>query len=88
MLDFRRADAVRQRAEGAMGGGVAVAADDGRAGKRKTLFGADDVDDALAAVVLVEIFDAEFAGVGGELARPGPDSGSSIGLARSVVGTL
>jgi hypothetical protein len=48
MLDLRRADAVRQRAEGAVRRGVAVAADDGHAGQREALLGADDVDDALA----------------------------------------
>ncbi len=55
----RCADAVRQRAERAMCGGVAVAADNRRAGQREALLGADDVDDALALVALVEIFDAE-----------------------------
>ena len=54
---------MRQRAERAMRGGMAVAADDGGAGQRKALLGADDVDDALALVELVEIFDAEFPGV-------------------------
>ena len=50
----RRADAVRERAEGAVRRGVAVAADDGHAGQREALLGADDVDDALPAVELVE----------------------------------
>ena len=63
MLDLGGADAVRQRAERAVGGGMAVAADDGGAGQRKALLGADDVHDALALVELVVIFDAEFAGV-------------------------
>ena len=63
MLDFRGADAVRQRAERAVRGGVAVAADDGGAGQGKALLRADDVDDALALVELVVIFDAEFPGV-------------------------
>ena len=63
MLDLGGADAVRQRAERAVRGGVAVAADDGGAGQGKALLGADDVDDALALVELVEIFDAEFPGV-------------------------
>ena len=59
----RRADAVRQRAEGAVRRGVAVAADDGGAGQREALLGADHVDDALAHVELVEILDAEVLGV-------------------------
>ena len=54
---------MRQRAERAMRRGVAVAADDGGAGQRKALLGADDVHDALALVELVVIFDAEFLGV-------------------------
>lgn len=54
---------MRQRAERAMRRGVAVAADDGGARQRKALLGADDVHDALALVVLVVIFDAEFLGV-------------------------
>ena len=66
MLDLGRADAVRQRAESAMRRGVAVAADDGHAGQRKALLRADDVDDALADVVLVVIFDAEILGVLGQ----------------------
>ena len=66
MLDLGGADAVRQRAERAMGRGVAVAADDGGAGQGEALLGADDVDDALAVVELAEIFDAELARVLGE----------------------
>jgi hypothetical protein len=50
---------VRQRAEGAVGGGVAVAAHDGGAGQREALFRPDDVDDALALVGLGEVLDAE-----------------------------
>jgi hypothetical protein len=46
--------------------GVAVTADDGGAGQRKALLGADDMDDALTLVELVVIFDAEFPGVVGQ----------------------
>ena len=66
MLDFRGADTMRQCAERAMRRGVAVAADDGGAGQREALLGSDDVDDALALIELVEIFDAKFAGVFGQ----------------------
>ncbi len=66
MLDFRRADAMRQGAEGAVRRGMAVAADDGHAGQREALLGADDVDDALADIVLGIIFDAEILGVPGQ----------------------
>ena len=67
MLDLRRADAVGERPEGAMGRRVAVAADDGCARQGETLFGADDMNHALAPVMLVVIFDAEIAGVDRQL---------------------
>ncbi len=63
MLDLRGADAMRQRAEGAMRRRVAVAADDGRSRQREALLRPDDMDDALAAIGLVEILDAEIPGV-------------------------
>ncbi len=66
VLDLGRADAMRQRAEGAMRRGVAVAADDGHAGQGEALLGADDVDDALPVIELIVIFDAEMRGVVGE----------------------
>ena len=66
MLDLGGADAVRERAEGAVGRGVAVAADDRRAGQSEALLRADDVDDALPLVELVVIFDAELARVSGQ----------------------
>ena len=50
VLDLARADAEGQRAEGAVGGGVGVAAHDGHARLGEALLGADDVDDALARV--------------------------------------
>ena len=59
VLDLARADAVRERAEGAVGGGVRVAADDRHARQRRALLRADDVDDALAAIVHLELGDAE-----------------------------
>ena len=63
VLDLRRADAVRQRAERAVRRGMAVAADDGHARQGKALLRPDDVDDALPLVELVEILDAEILGV-------------------------
>ena len=66
MLDLGRADAMRERAEGAVGRGVAVAADDRRARQGETLLGPDDVHDALPPVELVVIFDAELARVPGQ----------------------
>jgi len=50
VLHLAGADTEGQRAEGAVGAGVAVAADDGGAGQGEALLGADDVDDALARV--------------------------------------
>jgi hypothetical protein len=88
VLDLRSADAMRERAEGAMRRGVAVAADDGRARQREALLRPDDVDDALALVVLVEILDAEFLGILRPAPRPGCGFGSAMPLERSVVGTL
>ncbi len=66
VLDLGGADAVRERAERAVRRGVAVTADDGRAGQREALLGADDVDDALPRVELVVVLDAEMRGVVGE----------------------
>ena len=61
VLDLGRADAMCQRAERAVRRGMAVAADDGHAGEGETLLRADDVDDALALIELVEVLDAELA---------------------------
>jgi hypothetical protein len=58
VLDFAGADAVRQRAEGAVRRGVGVAADDRHARQRRALLRADHVDDALAKVVHLELGDA------------------------------
>ncbi len=66
MLDLAGADAVRECSESAMCGRMAVAADDRRSGKREALFRPDDVNDTLAGVEFVEIFDAERAGVFGQ----------------------
>jgi hypothetical protein len=59
VLDFGGADAVGQRAEGSVRGGVAVAAHDGGAGQREALFRPDDVHDALTLVGFGEVLDAE-----------------------------
>ena len=63
MLDLRRSDAVRQRAERAMRGRVRIAADHGHARQRGALLRADHVDDALAHVVHPEFEDAEVVAV-------------------------
>ena len=63
VLDLAGADAEGQCAEGSVGGGVAVSADNGESGQRDAELGADDVDDALARVIVAEERDAELLGV-------------------------
>ena len=63
MLDLGSADAEGEGAEGAVGGGVGIAADDGRARQGETLFGTDDVDDTLARIVHREVRDVEVGAV-------------------------
>ena len=67
MLDVGGADAVAERAEGAIGAGVAVAGGDHHARHHQPLLGGDDVLDALARIEDVEIFDAEIARIVGEI---------------------
>ena len=62
-----RADAEGVSAEGAVGRGVAVAADDEQAGQCEALFRADDVHDALARIAQAEKADAIFGSVGLEI---------------------
>ena len=63
VLDFAGADAEGQGAEGSVGAGVGVAADDGHAGFGEAELGADDVDDALVGRLDVEELDAEVGAV-------------------------
>jgi hypothetical protein len=63
MLDLAGADAKGECAEAAMASGVAVPANDRRAGERKALLGTDDVDDALLGVGCSDQADAEFGRV-------------------------
>ncbi len=63
VLDLAGADAEGQRAECAVGGGVAVAADDGHARLRQAQLRADDVDDAAVGAVEAEQRDAKVAAV-------------------------
>ena len=67
VLHFAGADAEGQRAERAVRGGVAVAADHGHAGLRESQFRADHVDDALPVAVHAQAADAELAAVGFQL---------------------
>ena len=63
VLDLGCADAVRQRAKRAVGGGVAVAANHGHAGQGPALLGADDMHDALTDVMHRVVVNAEILGV-------------------------
>ena len=86
MLDLGGADAVGERAEGAVGRGVAVAADDRRPRQGEALLRPDDVDDALPRVELVVIFDAELARVPGQFLDL--QAALGIGDAAAAVGGL
>ena len=63
VLDLARADPVGQRAERAVRGRMAVAADDRHARQGPALLGPDDVHDALADVAHGVVVDAELGGV-------------------------
>ena len=63
VLDLAGADAEGQCAECAVGGGVAVAAHDGHAGKRAPLFRSDHVNDSLLWIAHREQRHAELLGV-------------------------
>ena len=67
-----------------MGGGVAVAADNGGAGQGPALFRADDVHDAGADIVHRKIFDAEILGV----LRQGGDLFAAFGIGDALVAVL
>ena len=57
MCDFGRANAKSQRTEGAVGTGMAVAADDGHSGSGQSLFRPDDVHDApLLGAEVVQLY--------------------------------
>src|SRR3954447_17273639 len=57
MRQLARPDTERQRAQPAMGTGMAVAAYDQAAGKAQAQFRSDDVDDALAGLIDIEHLD-------------------------------
>ena len=63
MLDLGCADPVGQRAECAMGRGVAVATNHGHARQRPALFGADNMNDALTNIGHRIIVNAEILGI-------------------------
>ena len=63
MAHLAGADAERQRAERSVRGGVTVAADDGHAGLRESLFGTHDVHDALLVAGQVVKTNAEVGAI-------------------------
>ena len=84
MGHFRGADAERKRAEGAMGRGVAVAANDQQARQRQAQFRADHMHDALAAVVEPEQGDVLIGGILVQLADHARDFGIGNRLAAAA----
>ncbi|MHC3927196.1 hypothetical protein ACMZ4W_02302 [Brevundimonas naejangsanensis] len=91
MFDLGGADAEGQGAEGSVGGGVAVAADDGHARQGQPLFRPDDVNDALVDAIQRNPRQAELGGVGLQLLDLRPafgieDSGSPVQGRNIVVG--
>ncbi len=82
---FTGADAEGQRPEGAMGAGMAVAADERRARQGEAEFWADDMHDAMAAVVHRDIGNAEALGIAlepGDLAGRQPVRQRTVAMAR------
>ena len=63
MPDLGRTDAEGEGAEGAVGAGVTVPADDGLAGLGHAELGPDDVDDATAVALQVQQLHAELGGI-------------------------
>ncbi len=84
VLDLGGADAVGERAEGAVGRRVAVAANQRDAGQGEGLLRPDHVDDALTLVELVEIFQPEQLGVLRQIRDLGRAFG--VGIGRVTIG--
>src|SRR5690606_2078551 len=63
VLHLGRADAMSQRAEGAVSGSVRVTADDGHARQGTSLLGADDMHDAVTGIIDAEFTDIEVPAV-------------------------
>jgi len=79
---------MRQRAKGPMRRGMAVAADDRGPRQSEALLRANNMDNALARVELIEIFNAELRAFFASCSTWMRLSGSSMPFERSVVGTL
>ena len=89
MFNFARTDAKSDCAERAVGCSVAVAADDRHARECATLFGADDMHDALVRVAHGVKRDAEIFGIGAHdvdlFCRDGVGDGQMNVLGRHIV---
>ncbi len=89
MLDLGSADAEGQRGQGAVGGGVRIAAHDGHAGQRRALLRADHMHDAAPTVADGKIPQIQRAGVGVQRldleAGDGIGDGGESGIGRGVV---
>ena len=98
VLDLGRADAERQRAERAMRGGVAIAADDRHAGLRPPLLRPDHVHDAVADIAHREKLDPLFGDVlaqrlscsraSASLTPASPSAWPSVGVLWSAIASV
>src|SRR5690606_17692972 len=60
MFDFSGANSKSKGSKSAVGGSVAISTDDCEPGEGETKLGPDDVDDALAGIVVAEEGDSKF----------------------------
>ena len=86
VADLGGTDAEGQRAEGAVRGGVAVAADDGHARLRSAQFRADHVHDAAAVAAPAVQRDAELHAIGFQLLHLRGRLGIGVNMLAQVVG--
>ena len=93
MLHVRGADPLRERGEGAVGGRVRIAADDGHARQRCALFWPDHMHDALTRVRHLELANAKATAIvvqrkhlrAGDLVLDARDAGGAVGGGQVVV---
>ena len=87
MLDLGRPDPERQRAQPAMGAGMAVAANEGRARQAEAQLRPDDVDDPLFGRERVDIGEAELSDIASQRRQLRGAVGSAIGSSRPFAST-
>ena len=88
MFDLGRANAISERAEGAVGRGVTVTANEQGARQREALFRSDDVADALPPAELVVYSRPKSLAFSEKYAIWAALSASRLGLVRCDVRTL